>query len=266
MDWTSNSVIFITLRELPSTNKTEKCSYCKTGCSCETRTLEEFTDIVNKVYAKKYQYYNVHYKNNKSYLNIPYCSCLKCIKTELPCINVITIAYNRNKLESEVNCLYHNNKGKCTCVDSMDTYVFGVYYISNKELEKSNLDDVVFQMAFFHISKTEYDKLKLGYSSFGDIINWLYENVPIFLQTSIYSTINIYDNTFCSHSKEIKSYFNNCRKVYNDNFRGYAREQDYATKIENLLTKYSDPETYKIPETKINPHVARNKKTPKLKK
>lgn len=270
MDWNNNSVIFASLN-LPD-NYYKKCSHCMLQCTCKNvqiqynygqvyycSSVEEYISKIVEIYKSDEKRGYVKYK-----LSIPLCNCPKCT-SGIPCNNVITDHYN-NKLKILKNsCELCNAKSTCSCFDGY-MHVFGIYYIANSELEKSNLDDIVFQIVLFKIAKSEFDKLQLERLNFGQLVNWFFENVPIYKQTSMYSTINIYDDSFLDHATEILKYYSNSRIIYNHSFRGYASYRSYYCQLESLLKTYSNPNTYKLAEPKTNPHVARNKRTPKLRK
>lgn len=279
MDWTNNSVIFSFLNNKKS-SLVKECNYCSLKCSCyvdidpyttppygkQKKTysdVDEFVEMAKNTYKRYLD--GLEYKFCIDRLRVSRCNCVKCLKGKMPCDNVFKTSFEQQFQKAKCNCKKCNSKKTCECWNN-HMYMFGMCHTSNIELEKTNINDIAFVITLFQIPKDKYDELKLDDLNFGERINYFLDNYPIYLQTSIYSTINIYDNSFYDIAKEINYYKSRSTITSNPNFEGYDTTLNYIISVESMINKYSNPKTYAVLEPKENPHMTRKRKTPKIRR
>lgn len=271
MDWTNNSVIFSFLNDKKS-SLVKECDYCLLKCSCYVNPNkycyagDKYLDVSSFMEMAKRLYKEYLSGEKKKYeidnLCLIKCNCLKCAKGKMPCDNVFKTSFEQQFRTARYNCKKCNTKITCKCWNN-HMYIYGMCHISNIELQKTNVNDIAYVITLFQMPKDKYDELKLDELTFGERVNYFLDNHPIYLQTSIYSTINIYDNSFYDIAKEINYYKSKSTITSNPNFTGYDTTLNYIISVGSMINKYSNLETYTVLEPKENPHLTRKRKIQK---
>lgn len=268
MNWNNSTVLFLKFKKY-HTIECKKCSEIKTlthSCGFK-RYIYNYNSLYSSWiegdnYTSEIEFIN-HFKNLKvKGINInvntsQFCNCTGCGYLNNPCNSALSQFYQQKVKSHKESCLACYQKSQMNlCRNCLPGYYRAVVcHIPNKYLGNTNIEDTVYIITIFDVSSDEYAILEK--LSFGKNVNWLFHNKEIKFQTSIYSTLNLYDEMEKNNSeyilKELKGYVN----LYNPKFNGYAREQLYYDNLVNILNK--NIITLEI-EQKPNPHISEKKR------
>jgi hypothetical protein len=183
MDWANNSVIFSFLNNDKS-KLDKQCDYCSLKCTCyinitytitpysiqkKTYTdVDEFVEMAKKLFKEYLSGEKDKYYINR--LHLSKCSCIKCSKGKMQCDNVFKTSFEQQFETAKCNCVKCNSKKTCECWNN-HMYMFGMCHISNNEMTKSVLNDIVYVITLFQIPKAKYDELKLDKLNFSESVD-----------------------------------------------------------------------------------------------
>jgi hypothetical protein len=102
-------------------------------------------------------------------LSVSRCNCVKCLKGKMPCDNVFKTSFEQQFQKVKYNYKKCNSKKTCECWNN-HMYMFGICHISNNEMTKSVLNDIVYVVTLFQIPKNKYDELKLDELNFSESV------------------------------------------------------------------------------------------------
>jgi len=265
MNWNNSTVLFLRFNLIFGTK-------CK---KCENQTILTHTcRFINKYKSSYGIFGSVSYVDENDFIentreNIKngkpvnfsvhqFCSCNGCSYMTNPCKTGLSKFYTHTIKSLREKCLACNLQSKIkTCPDCLPNYYYAIVcHIPNEYLNKTDITNTVYILSVFKITLEEH--ANLATVGFGKNVNWLFQKKPIEFQTSVYSTIDVYDESFKSNAEFIRENLY-CWPIFNPKFNGYAKESDYNKNLLDILEKYK--QNSEMVEKKPNPHVSEKKRT-----
>jgi hypothetical protein len=275
MDWNSNTLLFLNICK---TNK--YCNNCRYNlikeCTCNqiyfrhnnnystyVSSFREFKKVVDKYFEGGNTIDNTCLNTFKIG-----CNCSLCKSGTNLCDSTIKYIYeqkiNKKKEKDCDKCKYGKlYTGNCNC-DEKSIYTISIISIPEQPINTKPTDSV-FTITFFEINRKEYFDNNFNGENIFSITEWLFENKNYLIQFSIYSTLNVYDDTLRLSVKKYNEYLiKSSIKLYNKKFSGLKSLSSYIAQFDLLIKYYNDDKTLEKIEAKENPHMVRKKRVPKI--
>jgi len=254
MNWNNSTVLFIRFNYHRGT----KCNKCS-----KMSTFNHTCGYIKEKYGNKYYYSKDDFiqgikekiKNGGTtqIKTSSFCPCNGCCYIDNPCNAGLGKYFEHAIKESKKSCgscKIQLEINSCT-VCELDYYTAVVCHIPNKYLDKTDIANTVYIITMFDITPHEHENL--AKISFGKNVNWLFQQKTIKFQTSVYSTIDVYDELNKTNAEHILSNLGGMLLCYNPKFNGYAKESEYYQNLIRILT--NNKNNIPQPEQKPNPHV-----------